>query len=125
MDLPGYGYAKVSRQDKEAWGRLIQNYLSEAADLRHVLCLLDIRHEPTEDDLMMNRYLRGTGVPYTIVVTKTDKLSRNEQNRCLLPIYRALSVQPWEVIRFSGEDGTGRKEVLEIIQNALAVGKEG
>ena len=76
VDLPGYGFAKVDKQEKLRWGKMMQDYFSGAEELRHVLCLVDIRHEPTEDDRTMNRFLRETDIPFTVIATKADKISR-------------------------------------------------
>lgn len=119
VDLPGYGFAKVDKKEKARWGRMMQDYFTQAEELRHVLCLVDIRHEPTEDDLTMNRFLRETGIPFTVVATKADKISRGARSKYLAPICRALLVQPWEIICFSGEEGTGRDELLARIEGIL------
>ncbi len=119
IDLPGYGYAKVDKQEKARWGGMMQAYFEQAEELRHVLTLVDIRHEPTRDDVQMNTYLRQMGIPFTVVATKADKISRGARQKQLAPICRALLVQPWEVICFSSEDGTGREQVLETMEKAL------
>ena len=119
VDLPGYGFAKVDKQEKLRWGRMMQDYFEKAEELRHVLCLVDIRHEPTEDDKTMNRFLRDMGIPFSVIATKADKISRGARMKQLAPICRALSVQPWEVLCFSGEDGTGREELLGLLENVL------
>jgi len=120
VDLPGYGFAKVDKKEKLRWAGMMQDYFAQAGELRHVLCLVDIRHEPTEDDRQMNRFLRETDIPFTVVATKADKISRGARSKYLAPICRALSVQPWEIICFSGEDGTGRDELLQRIEEVLA-----
>ena len=99
---------------------MMQDYFTRAEELRHVLCLVDIRHEPTEDDRQMNRFLRETDIPFTVVATKADKISRGARSKYLAPICRALSVQPWEIICFSGEDGTGRDELLLRMEEVLS-----
>ena len=119
VDLPGYGFAKVDRQEKLRWGRMMQDYFTGSEELKHVLCLVDIRHDPTEDDLTMNRFLRETGIPFTVVATKADKISRGARSKYLAPICRGLLVQPWEIICFSGEDGTGRDQLLDRLQEIL------
>ena len=116
IDLPGYGFAKVDKQEKQRWGRMMQDYFEQADELRHVLCLVDIRHEPTEDDKNMNLFLRQMGIPFTVIATKADKISRGARMKQLAPICRALLVQPWEVICFSSEDGTGRDKLLELLE---------
>ena len=120
VDLPGYGFAKVDKQEKQRWGKMMQDYFEQADELRHVLCLVDIRHEPTEDDRNMNLFLRQMGIPFTVVATKADKISRGARMKQLAPICRALLVQPWEVICFSSEDGTGRDKLLELLEKVTA-----
>ncbi|MCQ2457413.1 MAG: ribosome biogenesis GTP-binding protein YihA/YsxC [Clostridia bacterium] len=124
IDLPGYGFAKVDKKEKERWGVMMQNYFEQAEELEHVLCLVDIRHEPTQDDIQMNRFLREMGIPFTVIATKADKISRGARSKQLAPICRALLVQPWEIICYSGEDGTGRPELLHKIEEILATGIE-
>ena len=119
VDLPGYGFAKVDKQEKQRWGDMMEKYFRETKELRLTLHLVDIRHEPTEDDMQMNRFLRETGIPFTVIATKADKISRGARSKYLAPICRALSVQPWEIICFSGEDGTGREELLALLDGIL------
>ncbi len=120
VDLPGYGFAKVDKKEKERWGTMMQRYFTESQELLHVFCLVDIRHEPTEDDKTMNTFLRELGIPFTVIATKADKISRGARSRNLAPICRALLVQPWEIICFSGEDGTGREDLLKKIEEILS-----
>ena len=119
IDLPGYGFAKVDKKEKARWGQMMQDYFEQADELRHVLCLVDIRHEPTEDDRQMNLFLRQMGIPFTVIATKADKISRGARQKQLAPICRALLVQPWEIICFSSEDGTGRDELLALLEKVL------
>ena len=119
VDLPGYGFAKVDKKEKQRWGTMMQDYFTQSEALKHVLCMVDIRHEPTADDVTMNRFLRETGIPFTVIATKADKISRGARSKNLAPICRALLVQPWEIICFSGEDGTGRDQVLEKMNEIL------
>ena len=116
IDLPGYGFAKVSKTEKESWGRMMQNYFATTEDLCHVFHLVDIRHEPTQEDCEMNLFLRQSGIPFTVIATKADKISRGARMKHIAPICRALAVQPWQVIPFSSEDGTGREEILAKIE---------
>ena len=124
VDLPGYGFAKVDKQEKARWGKMMQDYFARADELQHVLCLVDIRHAPTEDDIQMNRFLRETGIPFTVIATKADKISRGARSKYLAPICRALLVQPWEILCFSGEDGTGREELLDLLGKILSPEEE-
>lgn len=120
IDLPGYGFARVDKAEKARWGRMMQDYFETADELRHVFCLVDIRHEPTEDDKQMNSFLRQMGIPFTVIATKADKISRGARQKQLAPICRALMVQPWEVICWSSEDGTGREQVQKLLDEVLA-----
>lgn len=120
IDLPGYGFAKVDKQEKARWGEMMQRYFEESDELIHVLCLVDIRHEPTQDDIQMNLFLRQMGIPFTVIATKCDKISRGARQKQLAPICRALLVQPWQIICFSSEDGTGREELLKVLEEKLS-----
>lgn len=123
-DLPGYGFARAPQEEKKKWGRMIEGFLSGSPNLKHVLQLVDIRHEPTQDDQTMVDYLRHYGLTFTVVATKADKLSRAAAGRNIQAICRALAVQPWEVIPFSAEDGTGRDRVLEVLQSFIPIPSE-
>ena len=120
IDLPGYGFARVDKAEKARWGKMMQEYFEHSDELRHVFCLVDIRHEPTEDDKQMNTFLRQMGIPFTVIATKADKISRGARQKQLAPICRALFVQPWEVICWSSEDGTGRDQVQKLLDEILA-----
>lgn len=120
VDLPGYGFAKVPKAEKLRWGQMMEGYFADSALLIHVLHLVDLRHEPTGEDIGMNAFLRATGLPFTVVATKADKISRGQRARHVHAICRALSVQPWEVIPFSSEDGTGRDDVLALFEKVCA-----
>ncbi len=124
VDLPGYGFAKVDKQEKARWGKMMEDYFNTSEELCHVLCLVDIRHEPTENDVTMVNFLRSSGIPFTVIATKADKISRGARSKYLAPICRALLVQPWEIICTSGEDGTGRAELLAKLEEILSAGEE-
>ena len=120
VDLPGYGFAKVDKAEKMRWGQMMDDYFQQSTQLTHVLHLVDIRHEPTQDDMAMNRYFHQMDIPFTVVATKADKISRGARMKHLAPICRALSVQPWEIIPFSSEDMTGRDKLLELVETVMA-----
>ena len=124
VDLPGYGFAKVSREEKARWAGMIEGYLSRSETLKLALMLVDMRHQSAADDVTMVEYLRHYGIPFRVVATKADKLSRAERNRSLPVIYRTLAVQPWQVIAFSAQDGTGREQVLELFDEVLFPAEE-
>ena len=119
VDLPGYGFARVSRGEKQRWAGMIEGYLAQSKNLKRVIMLVDMRHQPTNDDIDMVNYLRHYGIPFTVAATKADKLSRAEKSRSIPVICRTLAVQPWEIIPFSSEDGTGRDKLLELLDTLL------
>ena len=112
VDLPGYGFAKVSHDEKKRWAGMIEGYLSRSENIKLALQLVDMRHKPSDDDVDMINYLRHFGIPVITVCTKADKLSRAERGRQAPVICRRLAVQPWDLIPFSSVDGTGRDQLL-------------
>ncbi len=124
VDLPGYGFAKVDKAEQARWGEMMEAYFRHSTRLKHVLHLVDIRHDPTRDDLTMSEALRTLGIPYTVVATKADKISRGARQKQLAPICRGTLKQPWEIICSSGEDGTGRDDLLNAIESILAAQPE-
>ena len=124
VDLPGYGFAKVTKQEQERWGKMMDGYFRTSRNLCLTLHLVDIRHEPTKDDVTMNRFLRQTGQPFFVVATKMDKISRAQRMKNLSLIGRALEIQPWQILPYSSETGEGRKELLKVIEDALNNWKE-
>ena len=121
VDLPGYGFAKASKQEKDKWAGMIEGYLQGSKHLKRVFQLVDIRHAPTEDDQLMVEYLRHYDIPFTVIATKADKLSKAQRGRNIPVICRTLAVQPWEVLAHSSEDGTGRDQLLELIEKEISV----
>ena len=119
VDLPGYGFAKVDKKEKERWGAMMDHYFQDSTLLMHVLLLVDIRHDPTQDDVAMAQYFRQMDIPFSVVATKADKISRGARMKQLAPICRQLLIQPWEVIVSSSEDNTGRDKLLELIDQIL------
>ncbi|NLV22207.1 MAG: YihA family ribosome biogenesis GTP-binding protein [Syntrophomonadaceae bacterium] len=120
VDLPGYGYARVSKQEQNKWGKTIEKYLSSRQQLRGVIQLLDIRHPPTENDIMMKQWLEHHQIPILLIATKTDKVSRNEKNKNLAVIKKALDLEPDQSpITFSAENGEGVNEVKEALEEIL------
>jgi GTP-binding protein len=119
VDLPGYGFAKVNMTEKERWGRMMEGYFQNSTLLKHALQLVDIRHEPTGDDIAMTALYRSLGIPFTVVATKADKISRGARMKHIAPICRAMQKQPWEIIPFSAETGDGREELLSRIETIM------
>lgn len=121
VDLPGYGFAKASKQEKSKWAGMIEGYLQNSENLRRVFLLVDLRHPPTSDDQMMVEYLRHYDIPFTVVATKADKLSGAQRGRNIPVICRALAVQPWEILTYSSKDGTGRDALLDMIEKVIGI----
>lgn len=123
VDLPGYGYAKVSDAEKQRWGRLIQGYLDADRDLRLVLQLLDMRHPPSREDRMMLDYLVEQGMPFLVVLTKADKLNKSERAARLAAFEQAFAdLEGIRLIPFSALTGEGVEELREIIADVTEDG---
>ena len=120
VDLPGYGYARVSKERRAEWRPLIEGYLRTSPTLRGIVQLLDARHEPTSDDRGMLDFLADLGVPTIVVVTKTDKLTAKERARRVADLSAALGLDADQVIAFSAVTGAGRDELAEAIDGLLA-----
>lgn len=118
VDLPGYGYAKVSKEEKEKWGSMIEDYLYERENLKLVVLLVDIRHEPTKDDIMMFKWIKATNSRVVVVATKSDKLTRNQANKNIALIRKCLNMDKKDtLIPFSSETKQGRDELWELIES--------
>ncbi|NGP87608.1 ribosome biogenesis GTP-binding protein YihA/YsxC [Fodinibius halophilus] len=117
VDLPGFGYAKVSKKERERWGRDIRDYLLERATLRLVIHLVDIRHKPTDLDEEFFYWLGTNRLPFTVVLTKGDKLSHNKRHQSKARLKRILDEMNIEVpiIISSAEDNTGIGDIKELI----------
>lgn len=120
VDLPGYGYAKVSRAEQQKWGQIIENYLKNRKQLRGVIHLLDIRHEPTENDFLMKEWLSHYDIPILIVATKADKISRGARQKHLQVIKRKLDLNPGlKPLVFSAQTGEGTNELHKAIEEII------
>lgn len=120
VDLPGYGYAKVSRQEKEKWAGMIENYLAKRENLVQVIQLVDARHKPTADDKTMFEWICSYNYEPFVVATKLDKLKKSQIEANLTAIYEELNLNEDSVlIPFSSENREGRAEVLELIDYVL------
>jgi GTP-binding protein len=114
-DLPGYGYARISKERKAAWRPLIEGYLSGSPQLRGVVLLIDMRHDPTDDDHAMRDYLGDLGAPTLIALTKADKLSKQQVADRRAALARALGVTDDQVVTTSADKGLGRDELAAAI----------
>ncbi|HET6491022.1 MAG TPA: ribosome biogenesis GTP-binding protein YihA/YsxC [Syntrophales bacterium] len=125
VDLPGYGFARVSRAEQQTWGPMIETFLRERATLRLVIVILDIRHDPTRQDHDLIEWLRHYGRSCLIVLTKSDKLSRGQalQRRRQIMADLALGKQEMPVL-FSAQSGEGKGELWKAIDRVLRSGEE-
>lgn len=121
VDLPGYGYAKVSKDRKAEWKPMIEGYLRGSQTLRGIVQLLDIRHDPTNDDIQMLDFLVEVGVPTMIVMTKTDKLTKSQAATRIAAIVASLGLDDDQVIPFSAVTGAGRDDLAEAVMSLVAL----
>jgi len=121
-DLPGYGYAKVSKEEKLKWARLLDEFFAEEGHICHVLALVDCRHEPTADDIQMVEFLYSKIIPFTVIATKADKISKAEGARSKIRIAAALKCGADDVILTSSQKRTGLESVIKRIQNVITYG---
>ena len=111
VDAPGYGFAKVNKQLKEKFGLIMESYLESRENLKMVFMLIDFRHKPTEDDVLMYNYLKHYNIPVTIICTKVDKVSKNSHQKQINIITKTLGTTKEELILFSSVTKMGRQEV--------------
>ena len=133
VDLPGYGYAKANVKVKEQWGKMIENYLHTSRQLRTVFLLLDIRHEPTGQDVMMYDWILQAGFTPVIIATKADKVKRSQIQKQIALLRRTLREeshmqasaadgQPLRIIPWSGQTKSGREEIYAVLDSFLEDG---
>jgi GTP-binding protein len=116
VDLPGYGYAKVSDSEKKKWAFLIEGYFNQERDLRLAFALVDFRHPPTADDIMMIEYLTESEIPFVLVLTKADKLSKTERIQRRNSLKNEIPyIDEIQVIEYSAKTGEGIEIIREII----------
>lgn len=121
VDFPGYGYAKVSKKQREQWGAMIELYLKERQPLKLVLHIIDLRHPPSEDDCLMYNWLKHFEIPVCIVCTKADKIPRSKWDKHVKVIRETLGADPRDpLVLFSSETGLGRDELWSVILGAIA-----
>lgn len=116
VDLPGYGYAAVSRSEKQAWGKMIEDYLKSRENLKNVVLLVDIRHAPTADDKLMYDFIKYYRKSVIVVATKLDKITRSSINKNLNIIKQTLGLDANDIlIPYSSETHAGREELWEAV----------
>ena len=123
-DLPGYGFARVSKTEKEKWAKTLDSFFKDKENIAHVFMLVDSRHDPTADDVQMIEFLHYHMLPFTIILTKADKLSKMKLKEHIRAIAADLYLTPGNMLATSSETGYGKTDVLnklrEIIDNANA-----
>lgn len=120
VDLPGYGYAKVSKAEKERWGKLMDCYFQDEGGLITAgVLIVDIRHKPTGDDVVMHRWFRETGCPEIVVANKLDKLKRSQVEPALQLIRETLELDGEDLlVPFSAEKGSGKEDLIRLLNAA-------
>ncbi|MGL5440631.1 MAG: ribosome biogenesis GTP-binding protein YihA/YsxC [Filifactoraceae bacterium] len=116
VDLPGYGYAKLSKGEKDSWGNIMEEYFLNAKNLECVFILVDIRHKPKDEDLMMFDFARHHQIPVTIIATKSDKLSRNEQIKSIGTIRKTFGLLDEKVFPLSALKKTGGEQIWNHVE---------
>ena len=121
VDLPGYGYAKVSQSERKKWGPMIESYLGDRPNLLCVFQIIDFRHPPTKDDIDMHHWLKHYGVKSVVVATKEDKVKPSQKQKNINLIKESLNFSSEDILFiFSAQDKTGKEKVWEFIENLLA-----
>lgn len=125
VDLPGYGYAKVSKAEQEKWGKMIEKYLNQSKQLKQVFLLIDIRHDPSANDKNMYEWIKYHGYQPVIIATKLDKINRSQIQKQVKAIRTGLGVgQDVKIIPFSSETKQGREELWDYIEKITSGGAE-
>ncbi len=119
VDLPGYGFARVSDAEKQKWGVLIEQYLQQSSGLKHVFVLLDARREPSEDDKQMLHYLYFYAIPFTVIGTKCDKLTKNELREAKNKLATGIGIGVDNIYLCSSVSKTGKAEIVKRIEEMI------
>ncbi|WP_215142076.1 ribosome biogenesis GTP-binding protein YihA/YsxC [Exiguobacterium qingdaonense] len=124
VDVPGYGYAKVSKTEREKWGVMMEQYLTSQEALRGVVLLVDIRHEPTGDDVTMYNFLKHYEIPVIVVATKLDKIKKSQRQKHEAAVKRKLQFDPSDrFVSFSAETAEGKDEAWKAIYAVVTDGE--
>ena len=120
VDVPGYGYAKVSKSEREAWGKMIERYITAREELKAVIQIVDLRHPPTADDCMMYDFLKHYNIPCIIIATKADKIPKGKWDKHKKIVKDTLEMDKNDpLLIFSSEKGLGFDEVWQAIENKM------
>ncbi len=120
VDLPGYGYARVSRSEKLKWGPLVESFMLDRPSIKMVLHVLDIRHAPSEEDRQMSAWLFHLAIPTLVVATKLDKIPRGKREGQRILLARTLQKEPAEILLFSAKTREGRDKLCRALQETLS-----
>jgi GTP-binding protein len=120
VDVPGYGYAKVSKSERAAWGKMIETYITSREQLRAVVLIVDLRHPPTQDDVMMYDFLKHYEIPCIVIATKADKIPRGKWQKYLKVTKETLDLdENDQIVLFSSETGEGKDKAWSILQSFM------
>lgn len=120
VDVPGYGYAKVSKSERAAWGKMIETYLTSREQLRAVVMIVDLRHPPTEDDVMMYDFLKHYEIPCIVIATKADKIPKGKWEKYLKVTKETLDIEESDhIVLFSSETGLGKDKAWSILESYM------
>lgn len=119
VDLPGYGYAKVTDKERDSWKGLIEFYLQQSKNLKFVFLIVDVRHEPSDLDLQLASYLNYYDIPFVLVATKADKLSKSAAKAAVAVVAKSFEIAPEDVLLVSSLTGAGRDAVLTAISGRI------
>lgn len=120
VDVPGYGYAKVSKSERAAWGKMIETYITSREQLKAVVLIIDLRHPPTQDDIMMYEFLKHYEIPCIVIATKADKIPKGKWQKHLKVVKETLDLDPNDhIIHFSSETGEGKDKAWATLESYM------
>ncbi|MGY3779601.1 ribosome biogenesis GTP-binding protein YihA/YsxC [Isobaculum melis] len=120
VDVPGYGYAKVSKTERAKWGKMLETYFTERETLKAAISVVDLRHAPSREDVQMYEFLKYYNIPVIVVATKADKIPRSKWNKHVKQVKDGLDFDPNdEFVMFSSETGEGEKQAWQIIEKYI------
>lgn len=120
VDVPGYGYAKVSKTERDAWGKMIETYFTSRDQLRAALLIVDLRHPPTKDDIAMYEFLKHYDLPRIVIATKADKIPKGKWQKHLKITRQTLNMEKEdELLLFSGETGEGKEQAWGVLKKYM------
>lgn len=120
VDVPGYGYAKVSKKDREKFNQMVSHYFTTRENLKGLFLMMDFRHQPTDLDIAMKNFADELNIPYAIVATKIDKVKRSQYNKYIQQFVRTLNLPSEDALfLFSSETGEGSEDIWEIIETLI------